>query len=53
MMSSVTSRGQVRRKVFEGAMNAGILLDFLKRRIKDIRSRKVFLILENLLIRNP
>ncbi|XDJ35243.1 MAG: transposase [Burkholderia sp.] len=31
VMSTVTNRGQVRWKVFEGAMNAGILLDFLKR----------------------
>ncbi|KAF1015282.1 MAG: IS630 family transposase ISCARN25 [Burkholderia gladioli] len=48
VMSSVTNRGQVRWKVFEGAMNADILLDFLKRLIKDMRSKKVFLILDNL-----
>ncbi|QRR11826.1 IS630 family transposase (plasmid) [Burkholderia sp. MS455] len=48
IMSTVTNRGQVRWKVFEGAMNADILIDFLKRLIKDMRSKKVFLILDNL-----
>ncbi|KAF1010483.1 MAG: transposase [Burkholderia sp.] len=48
VMSSVTNRGQVHWKVFEGAMNADILLDFLKRLIKDMRSKKAFLILDNL-----
>ncbi|KAF1003540.1 MAG: IS630 family transposase ISCARN25 [Burkholderia gladioli] len=48
VMSSVTNRGQVRWKVCPGAMNADILLDFLKRLIKDMRSKKVFLILDNL-----
>ncbi|KST74373.1 transposase [Burkholderia humptydooensis] len=48
VMSTVTNRGQVRWKVFEGAMNADILPDFLKRLIKDMRSKKVFLILDNL-----
>ncbi|XDJ36322.1 MAG: hypothetical protein V3Q69_13505 [Burkholderia sp.] len=44
VMLTVTNRGQVRWKVCEGAMNADILLDFLKRRInKDMRSKKVFL----------
>lgn len=48
VMSTVTNRGQVRWKVFEGAMNAALLIDFLKRPIKDMRSKKVFLILDNL-----
>ncbi|KAF1005891.1 MAG: IS630 family transposase ISCARN25 [Burkholderia gladioli] len=48
VMSTVTNRGQVRWKVFEGAINADILLDFLKRLIKDMRSKKIFLILDNL-----
>ncbi|MBF3390518.1 transposase [Burkholderia pseudomallei] len=38
VMSTVTNRGQVRWKVFEGAMNADILLDFLKRLIKESRT---------------
>ncbi|KAF1009279.1 MAG: hypothetical protein E5299_01881 [Burkholderia gladioli] len=41
-MSTVKNRGQVRWKVFEGAINADILLDFLKRLIKETRSKKVF-----------
>jgi len=48
VMSTVTNRGQVRWRVFEEAMNADILIDFLKRLIKDMRSKKVFLILDNL-----
>ncbi|KAF1018058.1 MAG: IS630 family transposase ISCARN25 [Burkholderia gladioli] len=48
VMSSVTNRGQVCWKVFEGAMNADILLAFLKQLIKHMRSKKVFLILDNL-----
>ncbi|MEX3591781.1 MAG: IS630 family transposase [Burkholderia sp.] len=48
VMSTMTNRGQVRWEIFEGAMNANILLDFLKRLIKDLRSTKVFLILDNL-----
>ena len=37
----------MRWKMFEGAMNAGILIDFMGRLIKD-SSRKIFLILDNL-----
>ncbi|KAF1012336.1 MAG: hypothetical protein E5299_01199 [Burkholderia gladioli] len=48
VMSTATNRFQVRWKVFEGAMNADILLDFLKRLMKDMRSKKVFLIFDNL-----
>lgn len=48
VMSTVTNRGKVRWKVFEGAMNAGILIDFMKRLIKDASAKKVFLILDNL-----
>ncbi|MEX3592721.1 MAG: transposase [Burkholderia sp.] len=48
VMSAVTNRGQVCWKVFESAMSADILLDLLKRLIKDMRSKKVFLILDNL-----
>ncbi|KAF1006575.1 MAG: hypothetical protein E5299_02133 [Burkholderia gladioli] len=42
VMSRVTNRGQVRWKVFESAKKADILLAFLKRMIKDLRSKKVF-----------
>ena len=48
VMSTVTNRGKVRWKVFEGAMNADILIDFMKRLIKDAAGKKVFLILDNL-----
>ena len=47
IISTVTNQGKVRWKVFEGAMNAGVLIDFFKRLIKDAE-RKVFLILDNL-----
>lgn len=47
IISTVTNQGKVRWKVFEGAMNADVLIDFFKRLIKDA-DRKVFLILDNL-----
>jgi transposase len=47
VISSVTNKGQMRWKIFEGAMNADILIDFLRRLIKGA-SKKVFLILDNL-----
>jgi transposase len=48
VMSTVTNRGKVRWKVFEGAMNADILIDFMQRLVKDANGKKVFLILDNL-----
>jgi transposase len=47
IISTVTSQGRVRWKVFEVAMNADVLIDFFKRLVKDT-DRKVFLILDNL-----
>lgn len=47
IISTVTNQGKVRWKVYEGAMNADILIDFFKRLIKDA-DRKVFVILDNL-----
>ncbi len=47
IISTVTNQGKVRWKLFEGAMNADILIDFFKRLIRDA-GRKVFLILDNL-----
>jgi len=47
MLSAITNQGKVRFKVFEGSMNADILIDFMKRLIKGA-NRKVFLILDNL-----
>ena len=47
VISSVTNKGQMRWKIFAGALNAEILIDFLRRLIKG-RTKKVFLILDNL-----
>lgn len=47
MLSAITNQGKVRFKVFEGSMNADVLIDFMKRLIKAAE-RKVFLILDNL-----
>lgn len=47
MISAVTNQGKVRFRIFEGSMNADILIDFLWRLTKDAK-RKVILILDNL-----
>lgn len=47
LISAVTNQGKVRWMVYGGALNAKILIRFLKRLIKDAQ-RKVFLILDNL-----
>lgn len=47
MLSAITNQGKVRFKIFEGNMNADILIDFMKRLLKAAE-RKVFLILDNL-----
>ncbi len=47
MISAITNQGKVRFKLFEGGMNAAILIDFLRRLIKDAK-RKVILVLDNL-----
>ena len=47
IISTVTNKGQMRWKIFDGALNADILIDFLRRLIKGA-TRKVFLILDNL-----
>ena len=46
MISAITNQGKARFKVFEGDMNADILIDFCKRLIQSVR-RKVYLILDN------
>ena len=51
IISSVTNRGKVRFKVFEGAMTAAILIDFMKRLVQEAKKDKggkVFLVLDNL-----
>lgn len=47
IISTVTNQGTVRWRVFSGAMNTAILIDFLKRLIKGSR-HKIFLIVDNL-----
>lgn len=47
IISTVTNRGQMRWKIFAGALNAEILIDFLRRLVKG-QDRKLFLILDNL-----
>jgi transposase len=48
MISSLTNQGKLRFMVYEGALNASIFLEFLKRLVKDAGSRKIFLIVDNL-----
>lgn len=47
IISSVTNKGQMRWKIFDGALNADIFIDFLKRLVKNA-PQKVFLIVDNL-----
>ena len=47
MISTVTNKGAMRWKIFAGALNADILIDFLRRLIKGA-SKKILLILDNL-----
>jgi len=47
VISTVTNKGQMRWKIFDGALNSDILIDFMKRLIRDA-GRKVYLILDNL-----
>jgi transposase len=47
MISSLTNRGKLRFMVYDGALNAGIFLRFLKRLVRGAQ-RKIFLIVDNL-----
>ncbi len=47
MLSTVTNRGKLRFSLFEGAVNAKIMIKFLGRLTRDA-DRKVFLIIDNL-----
>ncbi len=47
VISTVTNKGTMRWKIFDGALNADILIDFMKRLVRDA-ARKVYLILDNL-----
>lgn len=45
MISAITNQGKMRFKVFDGTMNADILIDFRQRLIKS-SCRKVYLIFD-------
>jgi len=47
IISTVTNKGEMRWKIFDGALNADILIDFLRRLIRDAK-QKIFLVLDNL-----
>lgn len=47
MISAITNQGKVRFMLFQGGMNTDLLIDFMRRLIKDA-NRKVILILDNL-----
>ena len=47
VISTVTNKGEMRWKVFSGALNAKILIGFLARLVRQ-RKDKIFLILDNL-----
>lgn len=47
LLSAITNQGKVRFRVFEGTMNADILIDFMMRLVNGSK-KKVFLILDNL-----
>jgi transposase len=46
VISTVTNKGVMRWKIFDGALNTDILIDFMKRLVRDA-GRKVYLILDN------
>jgi transposase len=47
VISTVTNKGQMRWKVFSGALNAKIMIGFMKRLVRG-REKRIFLILDNL-----
>lgn len=47
VISTVTNKGQMRWKIFDGALNSDILIDFMRRLIRNA-PKKIFLILDNL-----
>ena len=47
MIAAVSNRGLMRFKLYEGALNVAIFIDFLKRLVKDAK-QKAFLIVDNL-----
>jgi transposase len=47
VISTVTNKGQMRWKVFSGALNAKVLIGFLDRLVRH-REQKIILILDNM-----
>jgi len=47
VISTVTNKGQMRWKVFSGALNARVLIGFMKRLVHG-REKRIFLVLDNL-----
>ncbi|XLV73790.1 IS630 family transposase [Ralstonia syzygii subsp. celebesensis] len=47
VISTVTNKGEMRWKIFDGALNADILIDFMQRLIRGAK-KKIFLVLDNL-----
>ena len=47
VISTVTNKGRMRWKAFDGPLNSAILIDCLRRLVKDA-GRKIYLILDNL-----
>lgn len=47
MISCLTNRGALRFMIYEGALNTGIFLDFLRRLVREAE-RKLFVIVDNL-----
>ena len=48
VMSAVTNRGSARWMVYKGALNAALLIRFMERLVRQMKGRKVYLILDNL-----
>jgi diphthamide synthase subunit DPH2 len=47
MISAITNQGKVRFRIFDGSMNADVLIEFMMRLLKDAK-RKIYLILDNM-----
>jgi transposase len=48
VMSAVTHRGSARWMGYKGALNADLLIRFMERLVRQMKGRKVYLILDNL-----
>lgn len=48
VMSAVTNRGSARWMVYKGALHAALLIRFMERLVRQMKGRKVHLILDNL-----